>query len=90
MPKFLIERSVPGAGDMNPSQLREASKTSCDVLRDLGPSIQWVESHVSDDRITCIYIADNENLIREHARRAGIPADRILPVHTTIDPTTAD
>ena len=90
MPRFMIERSIPGAADMDASQLREASKKSCSVLRDLGPSIQWVQSYVSDDRLTCVYIADNEDLIREHARLSGFPANRIIPVHTVIDPTTAD
>jgi hypothetical protein len=90
MPRFMIERSIPGAADMDASELREASKKSRSVLRDLGPTIQWVESYVLDDRMTCVFIADNEDLIREHARRSGFPADRILPVHNMIDPTTAD
>jgi hypothetical protein len=90
MPRFIIERNMPSVGDLTAEQLHEASKTSCNVLRQLGPDIQWVHSYVSDDRITCVYIAPSETLIREHARLAGFPADQILEVRTIIDPTTAE
>ena len=90
MPKFVIEREVPGAGRLSTADLRSMSQASCGVLTELGPSIQWVESLVTDDRIICTYIAPNAEIIREHARRAGFPADRIDPVRTVIDPTTAE
>ena len=90
MPRFIIDRNMPKVGDLNADQLREASETSNRVLRELGPDIQWVESYVTGDRITCVYIAANESLIREHARRSGFPADQILLVHAVIDPTTAE
>ena len=90
MPKFLIDRDMPGVGDLTPEQLRAASLNSCNVLGELGTAIQWVQSYVTGDRITCVYIAANEQLIREHARRSGFPADRILEVRAIIDPTTAE
>ena len=90
MPRFIIERNMPRVGDLSAEQLREASQTSCRVLNDLGPSIQWVHSYVTADRITCIYIAPSEELIREHARQTGFPADQILEVRAVIDPTTAE
>ena len=90
MPKFVIEREVPGAGTLSTSDLRCMSQASCGVLMELGPSIQWVQSLGTDDRIICTYIAPNAEIIREHARRAGFPANRIDSVRTVIDPTTAE
>jgi len=90
MPKFVIEREIPGAGKMSPAQLKAASQNSCTVLRGMGPQIQWDHSYVTDDKIYCIYIATDEATIREHAQKAGLPANRISPVRTIIDPTTAD
>jgi hypothetical protein len=90
MPKFLIEREMPGAGGLSAGDLQGAARTSCSVLRDLGPEIQWVESYVTDDKVYCVYIAPNEQIIREHAQKGGFPADRISRIRTTIDPTTAD
>jgi hypothetical protein len=90
MPKYLIERELPGAGTLSPEELRGISQTSCGVLRELGPEIQWVQSYVTEDRITCVYIAPDEEHVREHARRGGFPATRILQVRTLIDPTTAE
>ncbi|MGD0891737.1 MAG: DUF4242 domain-containing protein [Terracidiphilus sp.] len=90
MPKFVIERQVPGAGALSPEQLQAISQTSCGVLRNLGPQIQWVHSYVTDDTIFCVYIAPNEELVREHAKQGGFPANRVLQVRTIIDPTTAE
>jgi len=90
MPKFLIEREIPNAGALSPAELQTISQRSCGVLRQLGPSIQWVQSFVTEDKITCIYIAPNAELIREHAQIGGFPADRVLEVVTIIDPTTAE
>jgi len=90
MPQFVVEREMPGVGQLGPADLHGASRTSCDVLRELGPDIQWVHSYVTDDRIYCIYRAPNEEMIREHARRGGFPANRISQVRATIDPTTAE
>ncbi len=90
MPKFLIERNIPGAGDLTPEQLQGISQTSCGVLRQLGPEIQWVQSFVTADKITCVYIAPNEALVREHASLGGFPADAVLQVKTIIDPTTSE
>jgi cell division inhibitor SulA len=90
MPKFVIERQVPGVGSMSPEQLRAVSETSCSVLRNLGPQIQWLHSYVTDDTIFCVYIAPNEDVVREHARLGGFPANRVLQVRTIIDPTTAE
>ncbi len=90
MPRFLIERHIPDAGTLTPETLAAISRTSCDVLRALGPEIQWVQSYVTDDRITCVYIAPSAELVREHARRGGFPADRVDEVRTIIDPTTAE
>ena len=89
MPKFIVERDIPGAGKWTPEQLRKASQKSVEVLRELGPQIQWVESHVTDDKLYCVYIAPSETLIREHATAGGFPANRISQVKTIIDPTTA-
>ncbi len=90
MPKYVIEREVPGAGNMTPDQLTAISQTSCGVLRKLGSEIQWVNSYVTDDKIYCIYIAPNEEMIREHARQGGFPANKISQVRSGIDPTTAE
>ena len=90
MPQFVIEREMPGVGKLTPQDLKMASQTSCSVLNDLGPQIQWVHSYVTDDKIYCVYRAPNAEMIREHAQRGGLPANRISQVHTTIDPTTAE
>ena len=90
MPQFVIERDMPGVGKLDPADLKGASQTSCSVLRELGPEIQWVHSYVTDDKIYCIYRAPNEQLIREHAQKGGFPANSISQVRTIIDPTTAE
>ena len=90
MPKLVIEREIPGAGKLSPEQLQAISQKSCGVLRNLGPSIQWVHSYVTGDKIYCVYIAPNEELVREHATQGGFPANRISQVTAIIDPTTAD
>ena len=90
MPQFVIEREMPGAGRLRDDELRNASKGSCNVLRELGPEIQWVHSYVTDDKIYCLYRAPSEELIRQHAELAGLPANSIARVRTTIDPTTAE
>lgn len=90
MPRYLIERNIPGAGDFPPDELQAISQKSCSVLRELGPEIQWMQSYVSGDKITCVYIAPNEEIVRKHASQAGFPADAVLEVKTVIDPTTAE
>ena len=90
MPKFIIEREVPNAAALSQAEVHVIAQRSCEVLRQLGPSIQWVQSFVTEDKITCVYIAPNPELIREHARRGRLPADRILEVARIIDPTTAE
>lgn len=90
MPKYVIERELPGAGKLSPHELKAVSQKSCGVLRNLGPSIQWVHSYVTDDKIYCIYNAPNEKMIRDHAGQGGFPANRISEVKTIIDPTTAE
>lgn len=90
MPQFVIEREMPGVGGLSGVELQGASRTSCDVLRDLGSEIQWVHSYVTDDKIYCIYRAPSEDLIRQHAETAGFPANSISQVRATIDPTTAE
>ena len=89
MHKYVIERELPGAGSLSADTLQSISQKSCGVLKELGPQIQWVESYVTDDKIYCVYLAPNEELIREHAKRGGFPANRISQVRTVIDPTTA-
>lgn len=89
MPKYVIERTVPGAGQMDDAALQAIAAQSNTVLQEMGPTIQWVQSFVSDDKITCVYYATDAELIREHARRGGFPCDVIELVHSTIDPTTA-
>jgi hypothetical protein len=90
MPKYVIEREIPAAGKLSAEQLQAISQKSCGVLRDLGPQIQWVQSYVTDDKIYCIYIAPNEEMVREHAQQGGFPANRVSEVKGIIDPTTAD
>lgn len=90
MPKYVIEREIPGAGKLTADELRNISQKSCSVLRGLGPQIQWVESFVTDDKVYCIYLAPNKDLIREHAAQGGFPANRISEIKTVIDPSTAE
>lgn len=90
MPQYVIEREMPGVGSLGADDLKGASQTSCSVLRDLGPEIQWVQSYVTDDKIYCVYRAPNEAMIRDHAERGGFPASRISQVRSVIDPTTAE
>jgi cell division inhibitor SulA len=90
MPKYLIEREIANAAALSPAELQSISQRSCAVLRQLGPSVQWVQSYVTEDKITCVYIAPDAELLREHARRGGFPADRILEIAAVIDPTTAE
>jgi cell division inhibitor SulA len=90
MPKYIIEREVPNAATLSAADLKGIAQRSCAVLQQLGPSIQWVQSFVTEDKITCVYIAPNTELIREHARLGGFPADRVLEVAAIIDPTTAE
>jgi hypothetical protein len=90
VPKYVIERNIPGAGKMSPQELQGVAQKSCGVLRNLGAQIQWLESFVTDDKIYCVYIAPNEEMVREHARQGEFPADRVSEVKTMIDPTTAE
>jgi hypothetical protein len=90
MPRFLIERNIPGLGNFTPEQLTAASQKSCCTLRSIGPEIQWVQSYVTTDKLFCIYIAPSEELIRRHATESGFPANTITPIKTIIDPTTAE
>ena len=90
MPKYVIEREIPGAGKLTAEQLHAISQKSCGVLKGLGPQIQWLESYVTDDKIYCVYIAPNEALVREHAKQGGFPANRVSAVRRMIDPTTAE
>lgn len=90
MPKYIIERSIPGAGQLSAEQLQGISQKSCGVLNQLGPKIQWVQSYVTGDKVYCVYIAPNADLVREHATQGGFPADSIAEVKTIIDPTTAE
>jgi hypothetical protein len=90
MPKYVIEREIPGAGNLSPAELRAISQKSCAVLSRLGPQVQWVESFVTGNKVYCIYIAPNEEMVREHAREGGFPANRISEIKTVIDPTTAE
>jgi len=88
MPKFVIEREIPGAGKLSAADLSAISQKSCGVLKELGPAIQWVQSYVTDDKVYCVYIAPNRELVERHAREGGFPANRISEVRSTIDPTT--
>ena len=90
MPKFVIERELPGAGKLSPAELQGISQKSCGVLNSMGPKIQWIQSYVTDNKLYCVYIAPNEEMVREHARRGGFPANHVASVKTLIDPTTAE
>lgn len=90
MPKYVIEREIRDAGKLSPAELRGISQTSCGVLSEMGPRIQWMQSYVTDDKVYCIYIASSEADVRQHAERGGFPANRISLVHAVIDPTTAE
>jgi hypothetical protein len=90
LPKFVIERNIPGAGKLTPEQLSGISQKSCGVIRAIGPQIQWVESFVTDDKIYCVYIAPDEATVREHAKLGGFPADSVQQVRRMIDPATAE
>ena len=90
MPKFLIEREIPGAGRLTPQELRAISQKSCGVLREMGPQIQWVQSYVTEDKVYCVYVAPNEEAVRKHAQQGGFPANRVSRIGTVIDPTTAE
>ncbi len=90
MPKYVIERDIPGAGKLSAAELKGIAQTSCGVLAKLGSQIQWLESFVTDDKIYCIYVAPNEAMVREHARQGGFPANRVSEVATVIDPTTSE
>ena len=90
MPKYVIEREIPEAGKLSAAELQGVSRKSCQVLRNLGPQIQWVQSYVTPDKVYCVYIAPSEEMIKEHAHQSGIPANRISEVKSVIDPTTAE
>jgi hypothetical protein len=90
MPKYVIEREIPDAGKLSAQELQSISQKSCGVLSNLGPQIQWVQSYVTDDKVYCVYIAPNEEMVREHASQGGFPANRISEVRSVIDPTTAE
>jgi hypothetical protein len=90
MPKFVIERKLPGAGKLPPAELQAISQKSCAVLQAMGPSIQWVQSFVTDDKIYCVYVAPDERAVRQHAQQGGFPADSVARVRAVIDPTTAE
>ena len=90
MPKYIIEREIPGAGKLSAAELKGIAQKSCAVLDKLGPSIQWVESYVTGDKIYCVYVALNEQLVRDHAQQGGLPANRISEIKTIIGPTTAE
>lgn len=90
MPKFVIEREIPGAGALSPQDLQAISQKSCGILTGLGPRIQWVQSYVTDDKIYCIYIAPDREMVLEHARQGGFPAESVAEIRTVIDPTTAE
>jgi Nickel responsive protein SCO4226-like len=90
MPKYVIEREIPGAGKLSAQELQAISQKSCSVLQKLGPQIQWVQSYVTDDKIYCIYIAPSEHMVHEHAKQGGFPANRVSEIKEVIDPTTAE
>ncbi|PYX61046.1 MAG: DUF4242 domain-containing protein [Acidobacteria bacterium] len=90
MPKYVIERDIPKAGDLTQQQIQAISQKSCSVLQNLGSQIQWVHSYVTDDKIYCVYIAPNEEMVKEHAKQGGFPANRVSEVKRMIDPTSAD
>lgn len=90
MPKYVIEREIPGAGNMSAEQLKGIAQTSCNVLRNMGPEIQWIQSYVTGDKIYCVYVAPDEEMVREHARQGGFPANSVSRVSTIIDPVTSE
>ena len=90
MPKYVIEREIPGAGNLSQQELQGISQQSCGVLNQMGPQIQWVQSYVTGDKIYCVYIAPNEEMVREHARQGGFPANLVSEIKSVIDPTTAE
>lgn len=90
MPKYVIERDIPGAGKLSPQELHAISQKSCGILSKMGPQIQWLESYVTADKLYCVYIAPNEEMVREHARMGGFPANRVSEIKSIIDPTTAE
>ena len=90
MPKYMIEREIPGVGDFTKEDFQGAAKTSCDVLRQMGPEIQWLHSYVVANKLYCVYIAPNENMIKEHALKGGFPADSVSEIKNMVDPTTAE
>ncbi len=90
MPKYVIEREIPGAGKLSAQELQAISQKSCGVLNQMGPQINWVQSYVTDDKIYCVYIAPNEEMVREHARQGGFPANSVEAIKSVIDPTTAE
>jgi hypothetical protein len=90
MPKYVIEREIAGAGKLLPQELQAISQKSCEVLRQMGPQIQWVQSYVTDDKIYCVYIAPDEEAVRKHAQQGGFPANRVSEIRSVIDPTTAE
>ena len=90
MPKYVIEREIPGAGKLTAQQLKDISQTSCGVVKKIGPEIQWIHSYVTTDKIYCVYIAKNEEMVREHAKQGGFPANSVSRVSTIIDPVTAE
>ena len=90
MPKFVIEREIPGAGKLSPEELQAISQKSCGVLAELGPQVQWVHSYVTDDKVYCIYIAPDEQAVRKHAEMGGFPANSVAQIRAVIDPTTAE
>jgi hypothetical protein len=90
MPKYLIEREIPNAGDLTPDQLQGISQKSCGVLSEMGPQIQWIQSYVTGNKVYCLYISPNEQMIREHAERGGFPVNKISEIVNVIDPTTAE
>jgi Protein of unknown function (DUF4242) len=90
MPKYVIERELPGAGKLSADELRAVSQKSCGVLNRMGPEIQWIQSYVTADKIYCVYRASNEELVREHARQGGFPANKVSEIKVVIDPTTAE
>jgi len=90
MPKFVIEREIPGAGKLPPQEVKGIAQKSCGVLKAMGPQVQWLQSYVTDDKIYCVYIAPNEEMVREHARQGGFPANKVSRVRSMIDPTTAE
>lgn len=90
MPKYVIEREIPGAGKLTSEELQGISQKSCGVLKELGPQIQWVQSYVTDNKVYCVYIAPNESMVREHAEKGGFPANSVSEVRAIIDPTTSE